>query len=132
METNKIFWGMDISASGMRAEKRRMEVFANNLANINTTRTQEGGPYRRQEAVLQAGPNLTGVQVVGIKQSQNFRMVYDPEHPDADQYGYVRYPDINLVEEWTKMITASRAYEANISAFNLQKQNYIRTLDILR
>ena len=132
MEINKIFWGMNISASGMRAEKRRMEVFANNLANINTTRTQEGGPYRRQEVILQAGSNLTGVQVVGIKRSQNFRMVYDPEHPDADQYGYVRYPDINLVEEWTKMITASRAYEANISAFNLQKQNYIRTLDILR
>ncbi len=132
MKIGNIFWGMEISKSGMKAEKRRMEIFANNLANINTTRTQEGGPYRRQDVVLKASPNLGGVQVVGITQSNQFRLVYDPEHPDADQYGYVHYPDINLVEEWTKMITASRTYEANISAFNLQKQNFLRTLDILR
>ncbi len=132
MEINPVFQGLEISASGMQAEKRRMEIFANNLANINTTRTQQGGPYRRQEVVLKSGENLTGVEIVGIKESNKFRRVYDPEHPDADQYGYVHYPDINLVEEWTKMITASRAYEANIAAFNLQKQNYLRTLDILR
>lgn len=132
MNVSGIFAGMNISETGMRAEKRRMEIISNNLANMNTTRTEEGGPYKRQDVVLKAGKGLSGVQVVGLTQSDNYRLVYDPEHPDADENGYVHYPDINLVEEWTKMITASRSYEANVAAFNLQKQNMMRTLDILR
>ncbi len=132
MQVSGVFSGMEISVSGLRAEKRRIETYANNLANINTTRTPEGGPYKRQEVVLQSAPDAKGVRVIGIQEQDSYRLVYDPDHPDADQYGYVRYPRINLVEEWTKMITASRAYEANIAAFNLQKQNYMRTLDMLR
>ena len=132
MKVNGIFSGMSISETGMRAEKRRMEIIANNLANINTTRTESGQPYKRQDVVLQTEKGVNGVRVVGIRESENFRMVYEPDHPDADENGYVRYPDINLIEEWTKMITASRAYEANVAAFNLQKQNFMRTLDILR
>ena len=132
MQVSGVFSGMEISVSGLRAEKRRIETYANNLANINTTRTPEGGPYKRQEVVLQSAPDAKGVRVIGIQEQDSYRLVYDPDHPDADQYGYVHYPRINLVEEWTKMITASRAYEANIAAFNLQKQNYMRTLDMLR
>ncbi len=132
MNVSRIFSGMNISESGMRAEKRRMEVISNNLANINTTRTEQGGPYKKQEVVLQSNKGLAGVRVVGLVERNSYRLVYDPDHPDADTDGYVRYPDINLVEEWTKMITASRSYEANVAAFNLQKQDMMRTLDILR
>ncbi len=132
MNVSRIFSGMNISESGMRAEKRRMEVISNNLANMNTTRTEQGGPYKKQEVVLQSNKGLSGVRVVGLVERDSYRLVYDPGHPDADTDGYVRYPDINLVEEWTKMITASRSYEANVAAFNLQKQDMMRTLDILR
>ncbi len=132
MRVSSLFSGMNISETGMRAEKKRMQVFANNLANINSTRTQSGLPYRKQDVVLEASKGLGGVRVVGIRESKNFRLVYQPDHPDADEKGYVRYPDINLVEEWTKMITASRSYEANVAAFNLQKQNFMRSLDLLR
>ncbi len=131
MMVSGIFSGMEISKSGLVAQKRKIETIANNLANINTTRTKQGGPYKRQDVVLKASKDGR-VDVVGIVESDRFRLVYDPGHPDADTDGYVRYPDINLVEEWTKMITASRVYEANIAAFNLQKQNFMRTLDLLR
>ncbi len=132
MDVRGVFSGMNISETGLRAEKRRMEAIANNLANINTTRTPEGGPYKKQEVVLKAKDGLKGVEVAGLSEDKSVRMVYDPRHPDADRDGYVKYPDIDLPKEWAKMVTASRAYEANIAAFNLQKQSMMKSLDLLK
>jgi len=132
MEVRGVFSGMNISETGLRAEKRRMEAIANNLANINTTRTPEGGPYKKQEVVLKAKDELKGVEIAGVAQDKSVRMVYDPQHPDANKDGYVKYPDIDLPKEWAKIVTASRAYEANIAAFNLQKQSMMKSLDLLK
>ena len=132
MEIKGVFSGMNISETGLRAEKKRMEAIANNLANVDTTRTPEGGPYKKQEVLLQAKEGLNGVDIAGLSQDANFRTVYDPQHPDADEKGYVKYPNIDLPQEWAKMITASRAYEANIAAFNLQKQSMMKSLDLLQ
>ncbi len=132
MEVRGVFSGMNISETGLRAEKKRMEAIANNLANVNTTRTEEGGPYKKQEVILKAKEGLNGVDVAGLYQDDNFRLVYDPQHPDANKEGYVKYPDVDLPKEWAKMVTASRAYEANIAAFNLQKQSMMKSLDLLK
>lgn len=133
-----------ISASGMTAERLRMDTIANNLANVNTTRTEEGGPYRRQVPVFApretaaagrrsgaASFNGAGVRVIGIRQDDGPpRLVYDPEHPDADEAGYVHMPNVELVREMVDLITASRAYEANVTAFNTAKTMALRALDI--
>lgn len=135
-----------ISASGMTAERLRMDTIANNLANAETTRTAEGGPYRRQAPVFAArlersvagrfrGQQFrgTGVRVVGIHSDDRPpRLVYDPHHPDANEDGYVAMPDINVPREMVDLISASRAYEANITAFNTAKNMAMRALDIGR
>src|SRR5690606_8783569 len=130
-----------ISASGMTAERLRMDTIANNLANANTTRTADGGPYRRQvpvfavrETGLGARPGRFtggGVRVVGIRHDPGPpRLVYDPSHPDAGPDGYVAMPNVDLVREMVDLITASRAYEANVTAFNTAKSMAMRALDI--
>lgn len=135
-----------ISASGMTAERLRMDMIANNLANANTTRTAEGGPYRRQVPVFapremsrslarRSGVAFTGmgVRVVGIYEDDAPpRLVYDPQHPDADENGYVQMPNVDVVREMVDLISASRAYEANITAFNTAKSMAMRALDIGR
>ncbi|HEY8496796.1 MAG TPA: flagellar basal body rod protein FlgC [Limnochordales bacterium] len=132
-----------ISASGMTAERLRMDTIANNLANANTTRTAGGGPYRRQVPVFAAretrvpgrpgGFTGAGVRVIGIHHdSSPPRLVYDPNHPDADANGYVAMPNVDVVREMVDLITASRAYEANVTAFNTAKNMAMRALDIGR
>jgi flagellar basal-body rod protein FlgC len=126
-----------VSASGLSAERLRMDLIADNLANANTTRTPDGQPYRRKVAIfapIAPTPHMPGgVRVVQIAQDPSPpRMVYDPSHPDADPNGYVTYPNVDIVHEMVDMITASRAYEANIQAFNAAKDMFLRTLDIGR
>jgi flagellar basal-body rod protein FlgC len=149
-----LFDALEISASGLSAERLRMDVTASNLANAQTTRDANGQPYRRREVVLQAagsafGATLAGlvggrgaagsaaapggVEVAGIvEDSTPSRMVYDPGHPDANAQGYVRMPNVNPVAEMTDLISASRAYEANVTAMQTAKQMFTRTLDLLR
>lgn len=135
---------LGISASGLTAERLRMDLISGNIANINTTRTAEGGPYRRRVAVfaeqleqaLRRGssiPQGKGVQVVGIMEdSSPPKLVYDPSHPDADEEGYVHLPNINIVNEMVDMITATRSYEANVTALNAGKSMALKALEIGR
>ncbi len=142
-----LFQAINTSASGLTAEQLRMDVITNNIANVNSTRTEEGGPYRRQRVVFTpresqmffnipfVKPPMTyngkGVRVVGIEADPSpFRIEYRPEHPDADKEGYVQFPNVNVVLEMADMITATRAYEANVSAMRATKEMMIRALDI--
>jgi flagellar basal-body rod protein FlgC len=132
------FSALDISASGLYAERTRMDVIANNLANVNSTRTPEGGPFRRQLVILKgmeggALGSPGGVRVAGVVDDPTpFPLVYNPGHPDADAEGYVQMPNVNVVEEMVDMITALRAYEANITAIDASKSIIGSTLDIIR
>jgi flagellar basal-body rod protein FlgC len=163
-----LFTDLNISASGMRAQRIMQNTISSNLANVETTRTEQGGPYRRQFPVFAADSNQSDVRIVnqeiklqGVTTQENHmpipplgfpkdkrffgngvrvdqiredtrppRMVYDPSHPDADPNGYVAMPNINVVEEMTNMITATRAYEANVTAFNASKSMYTQALQI--
>lgn len=135
-----IFNSFNINASGMTAERYRMDVIAENVANANTTRTQDGTPYRRKVVTFQekkatpasfssflghASEQYTGQGVKVSKVTEDnwtqMNMVYDPSHPDADENGYVTYPNVNIVTEMTNLIDSSRAYEANATAFNTSK-----------
>lgn len=127
---------MKISASGMSAERLRMDTIADNLANANTTRAANGGPYQRKvvifEPILQ-GELRGGTRVARIERDTTpFRQVYEPGHPNADSSGYVLYPNVDMAHEMVDMITASRAYEANITAFNAAKGMVMRALEIGR
>jgi flagellar basal-body rod protein FlgC len=146
-----MFDGLEISASGLTAERMRMDVVAQNLANAQTTRGANGQPYRRQEVVLQErvptsgfGAALAGamgartgtpggVQVARIAQDQTpLKRVYDPGHPDADANGYVQMPNVDSVAEMVDLISAQRAYEANVTAMQAAKQMFSKTLELLR
>lgn len=134
-----MFDALRISASGMTAERLRMDVVAENLANANTTRGANGGAYQRKEVVLRETQGgsfadvLSGVEVAEIRaDSAPPRRVYDPGHPDADASGFVSLPNVNSVTEMVDLITASRGYEANVQAMNAAKQMFTRTLQILR
>jgi flagellar basal-body rod protein FlgC len=146
-----MFDSMHISASGLAAERLRMDIIAQNLANANTTRGPDGAPYRRQEVVFQSiesdyGQTGTGsvgvedgdtpkygVHVVGVVDDPSaMREVYDPSHPDADANGMVTLPNVNPVTEMVDMMTATRAYEANVTAMNAAKSMALKALDILR
>lgn len=133
-----LFQAFNISASGMTAERFRTDVIAENVANVNTTRTEDGTPYRRKLVTFEERPVtpfsnvLAGTRQAalgnGVKVSQvtedyetDYTMEYDPAHPDADQNGYVSYPNVNIVTEMTDLIDASRAYEANATAFDASK-----------
>jgi flagellar basal-body rod protein FlgC len=136
-----LFGQMGISASGMAAERLRMQVIAENLANANSTRGADGQPYRRKSVSLQeasgAGPSfgevLGGVEATGIVQDPRpGRRVYDPANPDADAQGYVTLPNVDTVTEMVDLITAQRGYDANVQALNAAKQMFTRALDLLR
>lgn len=142
-----MFGAIDAAASGMTAERLRMDVISNNIANVNTTRTNEGGPYRRQLVLFQPrnGQNSfsqvlsqqldggDGVRVTGIvKDDSPLRRVYDPTHPDANNDGYVDMPNVNIVAEMVDMITATRAYEANVTSVNAAKSMAMKALEIGR
>ena len=134
----RMFDGMRISGSGMTAERLRLDLIANNLANVNTTRTAAGGPYQRQTAIFSealdsARSRPGGVNVVGIhKDDSPPQIVHDPMHPDADENGYVAYPNVNIIHEMVDMITASRAYEANVTSVNAFKGMFLKALEIGR
>ena len=146
-----LFDAFDASGSALSAERLRMDVTAENLANAQSTRTANGqGPYRRKEVVLQEAPGSFGatlsramgggpatsgggVQVAGVvEDSTPLKRVYDPGHPDADAQGYVSMPNVDTVTEMVDLISASRAYEANVTAMNAAKQMFARTLELLR
>jgi flagellar basal-body rod protein FlgC len=148
-----MFDALDVAGSGLSAERMRMDVTAENLANANTTRTAAGGPYRRKVVVLEqeaggqnsfqtqlasqmkggSSVNGTGVQVAGIAEDTTpNRKVYDPGHPDADANGYVSMPNVDSVSEMVDLISASRAYEANVTAMQSAKTLFTKTLDLLR
>ena len=126
------FEGMQIAASGLTAQRFRMDVISANLANVDTTRTPQGGPFRREMVVFQARQGaVPGVQVVGIKQDKSPpKRIYDPGSPDADASGYVLMPNINPVMEMTDMISASRSYEANITTLDAFKSMANKALEI--
>ncbi|MFH1022449.1 MAG: flagellar basal body rod protein FlgC [Planctomycetota bacterium] len=124
-----MFTAMDISMTGMMAEGKRLEVIANNLANINTTRDAAGNvsPYRRREVVFGTGSALAGRRGTGVSWrvqedfSTELKKVYRPGHPDADENGYLSLPNVDLEVEMADMVGASRAYEANVTALEVSK-----------
>ena len=165
MEIKGLFRSIDISAAGLSAQRQRTNVIASNIANVHTTQTKSGGPYRRQMALLrQKRPSrdfrslmgrrssrlvathrahsrgglsrgmrrsLGGVEVAKIaEEAASPRMVFDPGHPDADARGYVAFPNINIVTEMVNMISATRAYEANVTALNAAKSMAQKALEI--
>lgn len=172
MKTDMLFSSMNISTSGLRAQRKRMNIVAENIANADTTRTKDGTPYQRQFVTFQSAVQSAGcfsspmppvqepvIQLSGTddgialgagasstsgalemplaavegdvkKDMSPFKMVYDPEHPDADEDGYVKTPNVNVVTEMVEMIAASRGYEANVTAINAGKQMAKDALEI--
>lgn len=136
----RFFQAFDVSASALSAQRLRLDLISGNIANVNTTRTPEGGPYRRKVPVFAEhlkgalGNNaLKGVKVISITEdSSPFRMVYEPGHPDADRDGYVYYPNVNIVNEMVNLMEAGRVYEANVTAFNSGKEIFRAALNIGR
>ncbi len=134
----------NISANGMSAERLRINIISSNIANINTTRTPEGGPYKRKDVVFEATPiedknsfesqlQLETVKVKDVVEDPRPPILkYDPSHPDADKDGYVKMPNINLMEEMVNLINASRSYEANVQVMRSAKEMISRTIEILR
>lgn len=145
-----MFDAIDAAASGLSAERLRMDVVAENLANAQTTRGADGKPYQRKSVSLQeaqgagssfdallsgrmSGTTAHGVEVAGIvADTSPGKKVYDPGHPDADANGYITLPNVNPVTEMVDLITAQRAYEANVTAMQTAKTMFNRTLDLLR
>ena len=142
------FTSMKISSSGLSVQRKLMETIASNLANIETTRTPEGGPYRRKDVVITAlplqddfgqvlknefGESLKQVQVTDIVEDQNEpKLIYNPGHPDANEAGYVAMPNVDLMTEMVNMITATRSFEANITAINAAKAMAMRAIELGR
>jgi flagellar basal-body rod protein FlgC len=150
-----IFTTINTAATGLTAQRTRLDVIANNIANVNTTRTTEGGPFRRSRVIFRPrvsqpywrspflptflkGQIGRGVRVVEVEKDYDaeVRLVYDPTHPDAIQsgprQGYVEYPNVNVVNEMVDMISASRAYEANVAIMNGSKSMFLKALEIGR
>jgi len=142
-----VFRSFDIAASGLTAERLRMDIISSNIANVNTTKTNDGTPYRRQLPVFEAvfdnhiqdiekhenGEQFhgKGVRVREIREDQApMKTVYDPNHPHADKEGYVHLPNVNIVKEMVDMITASRAYEANVTVLSTSRQMFNSALEI--
>jgi flagellar basal-body rod protein FlgC len=145
-----IFDSMQISASGLNSQRAVIRVIAENMANVHTTRTEEGGPYLRKKAILSPSPvpsspsspfslllahNMggepMGVKVTDIVEDINgVKTAYDPSHPDADETGLVSLPNVDLMEEMVALLSASRVYEANVTAFNAAKTMALKALEI--
>ena len=139
---------LKISASGLAANRKRMGAISSNIANAQTTRTAEGGPYRKKEVVFGAEParesfgeilegeldaqakEVHATEVISTNKAPILK--YEPHHPDANEQGYVAYPNINVMEEMANMISASRSYEANINAMNTTKSMAMKALEIGR
>lgn len=141
-----IFNSIQINASGLTLERLKMDTISTNITNINTTRTEDGGPYRRKivdfrenlKAEIKKTGSLPkiesrGVNVVGIIEDQSeFRVEYNPAHPDADENGYVTYSNVNMVDEMIELIKTQRTYEANVTALNTSKSILKKALEITK
>ena len=135
-----VFNTLRISSSGLSAERLRMDTIASNVANVNTTRTESGGPYVRKIAVFEenlkairdkSGFNGNGVKVSAIvDDTSDLKTMYDPTHPDADENGYVAMPNVNILNEMADLIASSRAYEANTTVISTTKNMYLKALEI--
>ena len=135
---------LETSASGLYAQRKRMDIIASNLANIETTRTEKGGPYRRKMVVMRSIPmvrdfqNILNMQIEGVaienivEDKSEFKKVFNPSHPDADKDGYVLKPNVDLVVETTNMLMARRGFEANIAAIKATRQMAIKAFEIGR
>jgi flagellar basal-body rod protein FlgC len=129
-----------VSASAMAAQRGRLNTIASNMANVHSTQTEAGGPYVRKDVVFAPLPigsenptTLEGVKLVQIVDSQEpFKKLYDPGHPDADKNGFVSMPNVNIMEEMVNMMMATRAYEANVTTFNMSKSMFLKALEIGR
>lgn len=143
-----LFNAINVSATGLTAERLRMDIISENISNAETTRTASGGPYRRKipiyrqlekndfSSILEGKIGEStgkGVEVVGIEEDQSpFKRRFDPNHPDADDDGYVLLPNVNVVSEMINMVSASKAYEANVTAMNSTKSMMMKALEIGR
>lgn len=143
-----IFNSINVSASALTAEKTRIDIIAKNMANVNTTRSTGGMPYRRQMPVFQENKeksfsnylskysnkvNGEGVKISKIVEDDSpFKLVYEPGHPDADENGYVKMPNVDIVKEMVDLISAQRSYDANITAMNASKSMLMKALEIGR
>jgi flagellar basal-body rod protein FlgC len=143
-----LFHSLQISASGLQSQRTVIAVIAENMANAQTTRTEEGGPYLRKRAILsptpispgspffelltqKMGPEAMGVKVQDIVEDpEGLKTIYDPSHPDADETGLLLLPNVNLMEEMVALMAASRVFEANVAAFNAAKTMTLKSLDI--
>ncbi len=141
-----LFNAMEVSASGLNAQRTATHVISMNLANVHTTWTEEGGPYLRKQAILSSSsippkfsriltdrmnPELVGVKAeVRADETRNHEMIFDPTHPHADEGGYVTLPNVNLLEEMVGLLSAVRSYEANVTAFNSAKGMVMKSLEI--
>ncbi|MDX8404792.1 MAG: flagellar basal body rod protein FlgC [Mariprofundus sp.] len=146
---NDLLNSMHISASGMSAQRTRMDVISENIANAESTRTSEGGPYRRRQVVFQSvspgqpfshvfnsnfqSDSRQSVKAAYIAQDKTpFREVYDPSHPDADGNGMVKMPNVNAVEEMVDMNAAARSFESNVTTMEASKRMFLKSLELLR
>ena len=136
MNLLKIF---QVTGSGLFAQKVRLNIAATNIANSQVTRTLEGGPYKAKVVILKAiplsekDPNLKVVKVEKIVDDPSpFKEVYDPGHPDADEKGIVKYPNVDVITEMVELLSAGRAYEANLTVLSTTKSMALKTLDLLR
>ena len=137
-----LFTALDVNSSGLTAQRKRAEIASSNLANAQTTRTPEGGPYRRKYVIFQTAgfadslatalePGVEGVKVSDVVEDPRpFDRRFEPGHPDADADGYVTYPNVNVMEEMASLVEASESYQANIGAISILKTMINRTLDL--
>ena len=146
---NDLFTSMHISSAGMSAQRSRMDVVAENIANAESTRTPEGGPYRRSQVVFEtvgveqdfgsifkgqlgkSGPQSVQVSEVN-KDPRPFNVIHDPSHPDADANGMVKMPNVNTIKEMVDMNSAARSFEANVTTMDASKRMFLKTLELLR
>lgn len=134
-----LFTALNINTSGLTAQRQRVEISSANLANSETTRTAEGGAYRRKDVIFQTSTfgqeldSASGVEVAQVVDDPTpFDRRFEPGHPDADAEGYVNYPNVNSMEEMTNLISAARSYEANIAAMSIVKSMISKTLELGR
>jgi len=136
-----LFSSFDVSASALTAQRFRMDLISGNIANVNTTQTEAGGPFRRQLAVFESvemppAPDGTPAPAMGVlakmvEDTQTpFRKVHDPSHPQADADGYVTYPNVNIIEEMVNLLEALRSYQANLTVIENDKEIFMRSLNI--
>lgn len=139
-----VFNSMKINASGLTLERLKMDTISTNIANVNTSRTEDGGPYNRKEVLFEESlkdarnkisgrreRKSFGVRVTEIvEDDENHRLVYNPEHPDADEDGYLLMPNVNMVDEMISLLNTQRSYEANVTALNVSKSILKKSLEI--